>query len=87
MGAPKGHVKYGGRKKGVPNKLSGDVRAMVLSALDRAGGEDYLATQAAENPNAFMSLVGKTLPREIKAEIALGLSERMRSILARIGGS
>ena len=31
-----------GRPKGVPNKLTGDVKAMILEALDRAGGASYL---------------------------------------------
>ena len=41
-----GAAKTGGRQAGTPNKLSADVRAMVLAALDRAGGEDYLVQQA-----------------------------------------
>ena len=34
-------------------------------ALDDAGGQEYLATQAKENPNAFMTLVGKVLPLQV----------------------
>lgn len=77
-------VKTGGRTAGTPNRLQADLRSMILAALEKAGGEKYLIEQANENPNAFMALIGKTLPKEIKAEIALGLSERMRAILARI---
>ena len=33
----------GGSRKGKPNKLTGDVKAMILEALDRAGGASYLA--------------------------------------------
>lgn len=40
--AGKGQPKTGGRQKGTPNKLSGDVKAMVLAALDEAGGVAYL---------------------------------------------
>jgi hypothetical protein len=54
--------KTGGRKKGTPNKLTADVKSMVLSALDQAGGVDYLLMQAQTNPNAFLTLVGKVLP-------------------------
>lgn len=57
--------KTGGRKKGTPNKVTGNVREMVLRALDKAGGEEYLLTQARENPTAFMQLVGKVLPTQI----------------------
>lgn len=64
-GRKPGSPKTGGRKKGTPNKLSGDVRAMVLAALDEAGGTKYLLEQAASNPSAFMTLVGKVLPKEV----------------------
>ena len=60
-----GAPKTGGRQKGTPNKISADVRAMVLAALDRAGGEDYLLSQAHDNPKAFLSLVGRILPTQI----------------------
>ena len=51
-----------GRVKGVPNKVTADVKAMVLQALSDAGGAAYLLTQATANPNAFLTLVGKVLP-------------------------
>lgn len=38
---------------------------MVLSALSKKGGVAYLAKQADENPVAFMSLLGRTMPKEI----------------------
>ncbi len=60
-----GAPKTGGRQKGTPNKLSADVRAMVLAALDRAGGEDYLLEQAHDNPKAFLALIGRILPTQI----------------------
>jgi hypothetical protein len=31
-----------GRPKGSPNKVTADVKAMVLAALDQAGGVKYL---------------------------------------------
>lgn len=60
--AGKGRPKTGGRAKGTTNKLTADVKAMVLQALDQAGGVKYLHAQALTNPNAFMTLVGKVLP-------------------------
>ena len=68
MAAPKNHAKAGGRKKGVPNKLTSDVKAMILAALNKAGGEDYLLEQAATNPNAFMTLIGKVLPMQLTGD-------------------
>ena len=57
--------KTGGRVAGTPNKLSADLRAMILNALSEAGGEQYLARQANENPSAFMTLLGKVLPTQV----------------------
>lgn len=57
--------KTGGRSKGTPNKVTGDLRSMVLGALEDAGGRKYLAKQAEENPNAFLALLGRCLPKDI----------------------
>jgi hypothetical protein len=57
-----------GRVKGVPNKVTGEVRTMVLQALDRAGGADYLLEQARANPTAFLTLVGKCLPTRLEGD-------------------
>lgn len=64
-GKKPGSPKTGGRKKGTPNKLTADVKGMILQALDEAGGKDYLLAQALGNPNAFLTLVGKVLPKEM----------------------
>lgn len=54
-----------GRKPGVPNKVTADVKAMVLTALNKVGGAAYLARQAEKSPAAFMVLVGKVLPLQV----------------------
>jgi hypothetical protein len=80
--------KGGGRPKGKPNKVNGDVKAMVLGALEQVGGQQYLAEQAEANPTAFMSLVGKVLPREMKAEVSgaieLVLAEKLKQARERV---
>jgi hypothetical protein len=58
----------GGRQKGTPNKVSADIRDMVIRALNKAGGLDYLARQAEENPGAFLTLVGKVLPTTLTGD-------------------
>lgn len=55
-----------GRKKGVPNRVTGELKQMILQALDGAGGVAYLQEQANKNPNAFMSLIGKVLPMTVQ---------------------
>src|ERR1700736_4385937 len=54
-----------GRPKGVPNKLTADIKEMIVGALRDAEGQAYLARQAEENPGAFMTLVGKVLPMQL----------------------
>lgn len=54
-----------GRKKGVPNKNTTALKEMILGALDKSGGVDYLVRQAEENPGPFLSLVGKVLPMTV----------------------
>jgi hypothetical protein len=60
-----------GRVKGVPNKITGDIKAMVLGALEKAhkdGGIGYLVEQSEKNPNAFMGLVGRVLPLTVSGD-------------------
>ena len=56
-------------RKGKPSKYTKELKDMILGALDEVGGQAYLAEQAILNPTAFMALVGKTLPRDMKADI------------------
>ena len=54
-----------GRPAGVPNKFSMALKDMILTALDMAGGADYLHAQARQNPGVFLTLVGKVLPMSV----------------------
>ena len=65
-----GGPKTGGREKGTPNKLTTDVRAMILATLARAGGEDYLLEQAHDNPRAFSRCWGASSRRRSRAPMA-----------------
>jgi hypothetical protein len=84
--------KTGGRRKGTPNKLTRDLREMILGALADVGGRAYLAAQAETNPSAFLSLLGKLLPTEVTGrhdgpiEVALSdleVARRLAFLLAR----
>lgn len=71
MGARKGHRPPNagkGRKKGVPNKVTGELKDMILAALSQAGGVDYLQARAIDSPAAFLSLVGKVLPLQVQGD-------------------
>lgn len=54
-----------GRPKGLQNKTTVTIREAILKAFDKAGGADYLARMADEQPAAFMSLLSKVLPTQI----------------------
>ena len=57
-----------GRPKGAKNKFGTDIKNMIIAALETAGGVEYLARQAEQNPAAFMGLISKILPLQIGAE-------------------
>lgn len=54
-----------GRPKGAKNKMSGQIKDMVMTALGNVGGINYLERQAEQNPQAFMTLVGKVIPLQV----------------------
>jgi hypothetical protein len=54
-----------GRPKGVPNKATTKIKDMITEALSQAGGVQYLARQAEENPGPFLALVGKVMPMQL----------------------
>lgn len=57
-----------GRVKGTPNKITKALKDMILGALDDAGGQEYLAARAKDNPAAFLTLVGKVLPLQVTGD-------------------
>lgn len=59
----------GGSRKGVPNKVSRDLRAAIIESFYKAGGVNYLLEQSKANPQAYMSLMGKVIPKEIDATV------------------
>lgn len=67
-GAEKHPNLKGGSRKGKPNKITADLKAMILGALSEAGGQKYLLLQAQDNPNAFLTLIGKVLPTTLAGD-------------------
>jgi len=63
----KGEKKENQGKRG-PNKVTKELKDMILQALDDVGGVSYLAERAADprTASAFLTLVGKTLPMTVK---------------------
>lgn len=61
----------GGSRRGRPNKLTKELKEMILGALDDAGGQAYLQRQANESPAAFLTLIGKVLPLQVNGDVGL----------------
>jgi hypothetical protein len=57
--------KLAGSRKGKPNKDTAELRDMILTALDKAGGVKYLQDRAMDTPASFLTLIGKVLPQNV----------------------
>ena len=63
-----GAPKTGGREKGTTNKVTKQLKELILAALDGVGGQAYLERQAEENPGPFLTLLGKVLPTTLSGD-------------------
>lgn len=57
-----------GRPKGSPNKVNGQLKDMIMTALDEVGGVEYLKFQANENAKTFLLLLGRVLPMQVSTD-------------------
>lgn len=59
-----------GRPKGATGKIPREVKAMILEALEGAGGVQYLEARAHDpkTASAFLTLVGKVLPLQLSGD-------------------
>jgi len=57
-----------GRKPGVPNKLTADVKSAIKAAFDEVGGQKYLVNLAKKDPRTFCTLVGKLVPTAVAGD-------------------
>ena len=74
-----------GRKPGSPNKLTKNMREIIMVAFTKAGGCDYLVRQSKEEPKAFMALLGRVVPQEIAVSIHnVDLGAEMRLAAERL---
>lgn len=73
MDAPKKSTKFGkgnpGKPKGATNKVTRELKEMILAALDGAGGVEYLQERAIDTPGPFLALVGKVLPMTVAGSL------------------
>jgi hypothetical protein len=76
-----------GRQAGTPNKVSGELKDMILTALTNKGGVTYLEKQADETPNAFLGLVGKILPLQVTGEDGKAVPVAVTFVIQKQPGS
>jgi hypothetical protein len=57
-----------GRKSGTPNKISADLKGMILGALDAVDGQAYFEKVARDDPKTFCALVAKLLPTTLAGD-------------------
>lgn len=60
--------KTGGRVAGTPNKTTGQLKDMIMTALHEVGGIEYLKGQAKENAKTFLLLLGRVLPMQVSTD-------------------
>ena len=66
-GRPRGQPKTGGRKKGTPNRITGDLREWLAGFLNGNRGQlekDFAALEPDERIFAFSRLIGYIIPKQ-----------------------
>lgn len=59
-----------GRKKGQTNRQTKQAKALVMEALDKLGGVDYLVQLANEYPKEFLaSMLSKLIPKAVDKHV------------------
>ena len=72
----------GGSRQGIPNAIPASVKQMVETALNNAGGVEYLTAMAIQEPKSFLALVGKLIPQKLEGEITVLDPDNLLSRLA-----
>jgi hypothetical protein len=57
-------AKRRGRPKGVPNRITGEIKKALARAFRKVGGVKYLEALATSDPRTFCALLGKIVPQE-----------------------
>lgn len=65
-------IRYGGRSKGVPNKLTRDIRAMIQEAVDGLGGAERLIAWAKSSPVAEQAFWTQVMPKILPKDVNVG---------------
>lgn len=58
-----------GRKAGIPNRLTMDIKQAIMEAFEKLGGADYLVKVGKKDPKIFFTLLAKIVPQQTKPEV------------------
>ena len=79
--------KFGGRKKGTPNKTTQSVKESLKSVYDRLGGDEAMLEWARENPEEFYRHWIKMLPTEVKQDVTSSDGTLKPVVIELVSGS
>ena len=66
---PRGGKRPGaGRKPGVPNKVSADLKTALRDSFGLVGGVKYLTELAKNDPRTYCTLLGKLVPTTLASD-------------------
>lgn len=65
-------MKFGGRQKGTPNKITTDLRTMILDVVDKLGGAERLQEWATSSPAAEQAFWTQVVPKVLPKDINVG---------------
>lgn len=77
-----------GRPKGAVNKVTAELKDMILGALEQSGGVAYLVDRANDprTASAFLTLVGKVLPMQVTGDPKNPLQHRIEITVVDANG-
>ena len=73
----KGVKTGGGSRKGIPNKVTAEVREAIHEAFTKLGGVRYLVKVGKSSPGTFCKLLGMTLPKDVNLNATVSLEQML----------
>ena len=69
-----------GRRKGVPNKTTANLKAALEESFDELGGVRWLVELAKSEPRAYAALLAKLLPSQVNMDASVTAHEPITRI-------
>ena len=65
-------LRIGGRQKGTPNRITADVRAMILDVVDKLGGAERMLEWVKADPRNELAFWTQVVPKVLPKDINVG---------------